>query len=128
MDHNALKRNGIVRLFCGFPMIEDCYQNHGFLSPTHVLVTPLIHAFTTSEQFCMVFIPCFEFLFRSSIVKKLLLDAVDVAVYIRHWVRPSQLNRSLVLICKIFCFCHLFNLGAWNYVLLMMFSMLVAQQ
>ena len=35
---NKVYHIGMERPFCGFPMI-DCYQNHGLLSPTHVLIT-----------------------------------------------------------------------------------------
>ena len=36
-DRNVLSHIGMVRPFCGFPMI-DCYQDHGLLSSTHVLI------------------------------------------------------------------------------------------
>ena len=38
IDRNVLNHIGMVRAFCGFPM-TDCYQNHGLLSFTHVLIT-----------------------------------------------------------------------------------------
>ena len=69
LHHNVLNHIGMVRRFCGLPII-DCYQNRGLVSSTHFWWLSLIHAFTVHEQLSMVVIPCFEFPFRSSIVNK----------------------------------------------------------
>ena len=38
IDRNFLNHTGMVRPFCGFPMLAS-YQNHRLLSSTHVLIT-----------------------------------------------------------------------------------------
>ena len=56
---HCLNHIGMLRPFCGFPMI-DCYQDHGLFKVPHMFWWPsLIHAFTVSERFCVIVIPCF---------------------------------------------------------------------
>ena len=74
IDHNVLNQIGMVRAFFGFPK-PDCYQNHGFLSSTHALITQSnswIHG--AGKRLRMIVLPCFELAFRSSIVNKAAIE------------------------------------------------------
>ena len=83
-----------------------------------------------SKRFCMVVILCFELPFRSSIVPKLLLGVVDVALYTRHSVRHSPFNGQFGFDLQLHLWLLLSFVLLSNLELccLMMFPLLVVQQ
>ena len=83
---NVLSHIGMVRPFCWFRTI-DCYRDHMFRWCC------LIHAFTVSERFCMVVVPRFELLFRSSIVNKAVVGCCSCC-----WILSETLTIQWVVL------------------------------